>query len=228
MKKYIAQTLTHLKSKGRYSHFSLMKEYEYKSIGECRELQKTLLFNILDHSVKNVPHYKDISKKSEIKISKDSIFQDIKKFPILNKEILRNQFDNLKSKTFKEKYFKNTSGGSTGEPVIFLQDTSYNEKGKGSKIFFDDWAGRKDGERMIKLWGSERDILEGSQGIDGWIKENLLNVKLLNSFRMSEKDMETLDFKVTLKMINEITLNEPRVVSLNIEKDQILDLEVVL
>ena len=45
---------------------------------------------------------------------------------------------------------------------------------------------------------------------------------------LSEKDMETLDFKVTLKMINEITLNEPRVVSLNIEKDQILDLEVVL
>ena len=43
-----------------------------------------------------------------------------------------------------------------------------------------------------------------------------------------EKDMETLDFKVTLKILNEITLNEPRVVSLNVEKDQILDLEVVI
>ena len=45
---------------------------------------------------------------------------------------------------------------------------------------------------------------------------------------LSEKDMETLDFKVLLKMINKITLKEPRVIALNIEKDQILDLEVVL
>ncbi len=45
---------------------------------------------------------------------------------------------------------------------------------------------------------------------------------------LSEKDMETLDFSVLLKMINKITLKEPRVIALNIEKDQILDLEVVL
>jgi len=46
--------------------------------------------------------------------------------------------------------------------------------------------------------------------------------------KLSDKDMETLDFTVTLKMINEITLNEPRVVALNLEKDEILDLEVVI
>jgi hypothetical protein len=40
--------------------------------------------------------------------------------------------------------------------------------------------------------------------------------------------MDTLDFRVTLKIINEISLKEPRVVSLNLEKDQILDLEVVI
>ena len=45
---------------------------------------------------------------------------------------------------------------------------------------------------------------------------------------LSEKDMNTLDFKVVLKMINDIILNEPREVSLNLEKDQILDLEIVL
>lgn len=176
-----------------------MKEYEYKSISECRELQKALLFNTLDYSIINVPHYKDISKKTEMKISKDDIFEDFKKFPILNKKILRNQFDNLKSKTFKDKCFKNTSGGSTGEPVIFLQDTSYNEKGKAAKIFFDEWAGRNDGEKKITLWGSERDILEGSQGINGLINTNLLNIILLNSFRMSEIDM-----KKYVKTINKV------------------------
>ena len=190
MKKNIAQMLTRLKSRGRYGHLSLMREYEYKPISGCREFQKGLLFNILDYSIQNVPYYNEIAKKNELKIFKDSIFEDIKKFPILDKEILRNQFDNLKSKTVEDKYFKNTSGGSTGEPVVFLQDIVHSEKGKAAKILFDEWAGRKDGEKKIKLWGSERDILEGSQGINGLINTNLLNIILLNSFRMSEKDMK--------------------------------------
>ncbi len=45
---------------------------------------------------------------------------------------------------------------------------------------------------------------------------------------LTDKNMETLDFKVTLNMINEIKLLEPREVSLNLENDQILDLEVVI
>jgi hypothetical protein len=46
--------------------------------------------------------------------------------------------------------------------------------------------------------------------------------------KLTDKNLETLDFKVTLTLINEITLREPRAVALNLEKDQIWDLEVVL
>jgi len=45
---------------------------------------------------------------------------------------------------------------------------------------------------------------------------------------LTDKNMDTLDFKVTLSMINEIKLRAPKEVSLNLEKDQILDLEVVI
>jgi hypothetical protein len=40
--------------------------------------------------------------------------------------------------------------------------------------------------------------------------------------------METLDFTVILRMINDIKLKEERVVALNLQKDEILDLEVVI
>jgi hypothetical protein len=46
--------------------------------------------------------------------------------------------------------------------------------------------------------------------------------------QLTAKNMESLDFQVTLKIINDISLKEPRVVSLNLENDQILDLEVVI
>ena len=40
--------------------------------------------------------------------------------------------------------------------------------------------------------------------------------------------MDTLNFKITLRLINEIELNQPREVHLNLEKNEILDLEVVI
>lgn len=45
---------------------------------------------------------------------------------------------------------------------------------------------------------------------------------------LKDKNMDTYDFTVTLNLINEIPLQHPREVSLNLERDQILDLEVVI
>ena len=45
---------------------------------------------------------------------------------------------------------------------------------------------------------------------------------------LTDKNMETLDFKVALTMINDIKLRGPDEISLNLEKDQILSLEVVI
>ncbi len=43
-----------------------------------------------------------------------------------------------------------------------------------------------------------------------------------------DKDMETLDFKVKFTKINEIELGKPREIQLNLNKDKIVDLEVML
>jgi hypothetical protein len=43
-----------------------------------------------------------------------------------------------------------------------------------------------------------------------------------------EKDLETMDFKVKFTMINEIELNTPREIILNLNNDKIVDLEVVI
>jgi hypothetical protein len=46
--------------------------------------------------------------------------------------------------------------------------------------------------------------------------------------KLVHKNMESLDFKVTLNIINEIELKEPREVELNLNNDNILDLEVMI
>ena len=45
---------------------------------------------------------------------------------------------------------------------------------------------------------------------------------------LDEKNMETLDFKVSLTLINDIKLNKTKTVLLNLNNDKILDLEVII
>jgi len=45
---------------------------------------------------------------------------------------------------------------------------------------------------------------------------------------LEEKNMETLDFKVTLTLINDIKLKNEKTIILNLNNDKILDLEVII
>jgi hypothetical protein len=45
---------------------------------------------------------------------------------------------------------------------------------------------------------------------------------------LEEKNMETLDFKVTLSLINDIKLKKDKTIVLNLNNDKILDLEVII
>ena len=101
--------------------------------------------------------------------------------------MIRNNFDEL-YKFRNHTYYRNSSGGSTGEPVIFYQDSNYFAWNTAAKILFDEWAGRKIGEPMVKLWGSMQDISKGGQGFKGYLRQQLSGVTILNSDRMTEKD----------------------------------------
>jgi phenylacetate-CoA ligase len=155
---------------------------------ENKKIQRKKLYKLIEYASQNIPYYKRLIKKHHIQFSEDSIFDDIKKFPLLTKEIIRNNFDELYK--FRDRtYFRNHTSGSTGEPVIFYQDKYCLEWKIATKIFFDEWAGRRIGEPMVKLWGAVQDILKEGQGIKGYLRQQFYGVTTLNSYMMTEKNM---------------------------------------
>lgn len=173
----------------RFKYYNFLKERQWDDLDQIKEYQRNQLFNLVDYAYKNNSYYRDIIEKRNIEYSKETIFSDLKKFPVLTKSKLRDNFKKLKSHNFNSKYYKNTSGGSTGTPVIFLQDKNYRDWNAAGKLLYYSWAGAKPEEKIIKLWGSERDIEKGGQGISGFLVRNLVNTKILNSFKMSDNDM---------------------------------------
>lgn len=173
-----------------------LKEIEYVSRmprEEIEHYQKKKLTQLLLHAYEKVPYYHKILPDSGV-IQGNSVhlenFQDI---PFLTKEIIRKEGKNLYSSDHAtRKSYKNTSGGSTGEPVRFLQDKDYSEWNTATKLYFNQILGKHIGDREIKFWGSDRDILDGTIGIKNKLSNFMFNRYFINSYRLTPKKLETI------------------------------------
>ena len=169
-------------------YYNKLKKHQWNTVEENREIQRKKLYKLIKYANQNIPYYKRIIKKYNIQFAEDTIFDDIKRFPILTKDIIRNNFDEL-YKFRDNTYYTNSSGGSTGEPVMLYQDRNHLEWEIATKIFFDEWAGRKIGEPMVKLLGSLSDTLRGGQSFKGYLRQKFYRAIILNSNRMTDKNM---------------------------------------
>lgn len=162
-------------------------EKQYRSYEENIREQQDCLYNIVEYAIHHVPYYRDIAIEKHLRISRENIVEDIKQFPILTKEIIRKEGCRLYS-TENIQYSIATSGGSTGEPIQLHHDKYLNTIHPGN--YFLSYAGYDIGNKLVLLWGSERDILNGSIGLKARCLNKFLHRrKLLNSFMMTKEDM---------------------------------------
>jgi phenylacetate-CoA ligase len=172
-----------------YRYYHDLAERQHHSLEQNRAYQRNRLHELLSFAVRNVPYYREVARERGIALDPSNADTVLSRFPVLTKSIIWSRFDDLKTPGFEGRFRTNTSGGSTGEQATFLQDYTYIERGIAWEMVFYEWVGRKNGDTLIKLWGSERDFLEGTRGFQGFKQRYLENVHLLNSFRMSETDM---------------------------------------
>jgi len=121
------------------------------------------------------------------------MYDDFKGLPLLTKSNIRNNIDELTSRDIKKrKSYLNTSGGSTGEPIRFIQDKLYKKWSMASaRYYYENIIGID--ELAIKkalFWGSPKDLYAGSIGLRAKMINWLTNTKFLNFFKISEQDME--------------------------------------
>lgn len=161
------------------------------SENQKRSYQK--LNRILTYAYLNVPYYKklfdDLSIVENNKIVVNDI-SDIAKISFLTKDIIRKKKHLMYAKDKDDRFpFSNSSGGSTGQPVLFLQDAQYTMSNRLNTQLAYSWRGLGLYESMVVIWGAERDIFDGKKSFKSKLLDFYYNRTILNSFSMSEDDM---------------------------------------
>lgn len=163
-----------------------------KTKQEMTQFIETRLINLLMHAYSNVAYYRKLFEEYQIVENGQINFLKFENIPILTKHQMREFHDDFLSHDYKKrKFYHNSSGGSTGEPINLLQDYDYfNWSNAFSYYYYYNLLNIDEpNAKKILLWGSERDLFKGSIGLKLKIYYWLTNTIPLNSFRMTESDM---------------------------------------
>lgn len=101
--------------------YKFLQKSQWWSREEIQSYQQKQLKKLLDQSYKNVPYYSKIFDKNKIKPRDVESYEDLQKIPFLTKKIIRENFNDLRSKNYNEGKFElAVTGGSTGVALEFF------------------------------------------------------------------------------------------------------------
>jgi phenylacetate-CoA ligase len=123
----------------------LLKTSQRWKLKDLEEYQLQHLKKIIDHAYRAVPHYHNILKGRGLHPGDFSAIKDLKKMPILTKEEIRGNLDDMKSSdsiTYRPGIA--FTSGSTGRPLEFLLDQQNREIELASVWRHISWAGVED------------------------------------------------------------------------------------
>lgn len=138
-------------------------------------IKREYLARLLKHAVATTSFYK-----------KESNYNSILDFPIINKNLIRDNFDEFKSSEFnKKKCHIVSTSGSTGTPFSVLQNTNKRDRNTVDNLCFLKSAGYEIGQKLIyiKIWS---DDVKFSVFSKLWFQ----NIKPHSIFKLNSEDIK--------------------------------------
>lgn len=122
-----------------------------------------LVFNrlqdILNHAYHNSRHYKNLFEEWGLQPSDLKSLDDIKRFPLLTREHLKNSLELVTSTSIdRHGWVRSSTGGTTSSPISYLRDQHSTWRRNADTTSIDAWYGRQLGDRVAYLWGAPQDF----------------------------------------------------------------------
>ena len=114
--------------------------------------------------------------------------RDLTRLPTMNKCDARDNVEQLVWREAPGGVFQYTTGGSSGEPLIFYFGRSRQAADAAGRLRARRWWGLNPGEREVYLWGAPVELSKTDR--IKTLRDRLVNQLLLNAFEMSPARMD--------------------------------------
>lgn len=163
---------------GFHTFFQELNRTQWYRPEELKRLQERRLRSIIKHAYDHVPYYHRNFRERKIRPSDVRTIEDLRKLPILTKEDVRDNFNQLMAVNAKNyKYGVSRTSGSTGKPLNFYLDQQNREKEYAAQWRQLQWAGI-DFESRIATFRAPESLVHGHGKTKALWKFNALSKEL--------------------------------------------------
>ena len=132
-----------------------MRHNDTLSEQEVIDIQNRKLQRLVQHCYTTVPYYTKLFDTYGIRPQQIQSRDDLQLLPILTKQLIRDNYDDLFSRAVNPKRLRrSSSGGSTGVPLKFCTDSAEWSSWKASTLRAWEWYGLHLGDKLFSLGGS--------------------------------------------------------------------------
>ncbi len=165
-----------------------LRKSQYWSKEEIEKLQLKKLKSLISYAYNSVPYYKKIFNENHIHPTDITTFNDMKRIPILHKNQIRDNLDQLISITIPRTTLrKDYTSGSTGEPLVLYRDKNYSEYAKADQYRSYEFSGYRQGDKFARLWGAHRDA--PTITFLSKLEQKINRTLFINTFNINEKNI---------------------------------------
>jgi len=147
----------------------------------------SLLQTALAHSPWHASRLHDAGL-TEIVRAGEVTLEDLMRLPTMNKRDARDHVEQIVWRGVPGGVFSYTTGGSSGEPLIFYYGRMRQAADAAGRLRARRWWGLQPGEREVYLWGAPVELSKTDR--IKTLRDRLVNQLLLNAFEMSPARMD--------------------------------------
>ncbi|MCU1286135.1 MAG: hypothetical protein JWO13_2485 [Acidobacteriales bacterium] len=143
---------------GLPSRLERLKTIEKQSLEINRQQQWEALKRLCKHAYETAPFYRARFDAHGLHPERMNSPADLQKIPVLTRDEIRQNFADLRSRSFKESELsKSATGGTTDTPVAFYRDQESVLEKNAVQQRLNEWAGYVPGDKTFFLWGAQSD-----------------------------------------------------------------------
>ena len=161
-----------------------LEQSQWLPLSSLQQQQAEKLQRFIRSACQHVPYYRNTLQQLGLTAADIQSVADLAKLPFLTKDIIRQQFDQLKADNAGPLKRFNT-GGSSGQPLIFLLGNERVSHDVAAKWRATRWWGVDIGDKEIVAWGSPIEL--GAQDRVRIFRDLLFRSQLIAAFDLSEQ-----------------------------------------
>jgi len=178
----------HERLKGHSSVAALhaMERSQWLSAAELEKQQLIRLRAFLVQIGTHVPYFRELFRRLDFDPLKTGSLLDLQRLPLQGKADIRANMERLKADN-AGKLERFSTGGSSGEPLIFYRGSERVSHDVAAKWRATRWWNVDIGDPEIVVWGSPIEL--GSQDRIRLLRDKVLRTELLSAFEMSTANL---------------------------------------